>query len=375
MKFLHTGDLHIGKTLHEFPLLEDQKYILKQIIQIAEAEKTDAVLLAGDIYDRSIPPVEAVSLLDDFLTELTSKNIMVLAVSGNHDSGERLSFMSSVLEKQNIFIAGNSVEPLRRIEWEKNGEQITFVLLPFVKPAEVGAKSTDEAVRLILDREGLSGENTEKHHKYVLITHFFVTDAGKTPELSDSESPVHVGGIDNVEASAFSFFDYVALGHIHKPQKIGAGEIYYAGTPLKYSFSETQQEKSVVITEIGKEEMNVRRVPLKPLRDMRKIKGSMEELMKPEVVSLADAGDYIQATLTDKEELIDPIGTLRSVYPNIMQIVLEKNEQKSGETGQRAAQISQKSTLELFEEFFELLRGEEMDEARREEVREALEEV
>lgn len=375
MKFLHTGDLHIGKTLHEFPLLEDQKYILKQIIEIAEAEKTDAVLLAGDIYDRSIPPVEAVSLLDDFLTELTSKNIMVLAVSGNHDSGERLSFMSSVLEKQNIFIAGNSVEPLRRIEWEKNGEQITFVLLPFVKPAEVGAKSTDEAVRLILDREGLSGENTEKHHKYVLITHFFVTDAGKTPELSDSESPVHVGGIDNVEASAFSFFDYVALGHIHKPQKIGAGEIYYAGTPLKYSFSETQQEKSVVITEIGKEEMNVRRVPLKPLRDMRKIKGSMEELMKPEVVSLADAGDYIQATLTDKEELIDPIGTLRSVYPNIMQIVLEKNEQKSGETGQRAAQISQKSTLELFEEFFELLRGEEMDEARREEVREALEEV
>lgn len=375
MKFLHTGDLHIGKTLHEFPLLEDQKYILKQIIEIAEAEKTDAVLLAGDIYDRSIPPVEAVSLLDDFLTELTSKNIMVLAVSGNHDSGERLSFMSSVLEKQNIFIAGNSVEALRRIEWEKNGEQITFVLLPFVKPAEVGAKSTDEAVRLILDREGLSGENTEKHHKYVLITHFFVTDAGKTPELSDSESPVHVGGIDNVEASAFSFFDYVALGHIHKPQKIGAGEIYYAGTPLKYSFSETQQEKSVVITEIGKEEMNVRRVPLKPLRDMRKIKGSMEELMKPEVVSLADSDDYIQATLTDKEELIDPIGTLRSVYPNIMQIVLEKNEQKSGETGQRAAQISQKSTLELFEEFFELLRGEKMDEARREEVREALEEV
>lgn len=375
MKFLHTGDLHIGKTLHEFPLLEDQKYILKQIIEIAEAEKTDAVLLAGDIYDRSIPPVEAVSLLDDFLTELTSKNIMVLAVSGNHDSGERLSFMSSVLEKQNIFIAGNSVEPLRRIEWEKNGEQITFVLLPFVKPAEVGAKSTDEAVRLILDREGLSGENTEKHHKYVLITHFFVTDAGKTPELSDSESPVHVGGIDNVEASAFSFFDYVALGHIHKPQKIGAREIYYAGTPLKYSFSETQQEKSVVITEIGKEEMKVRRVPLKPLRDMRKIKGSMEELMKPEVVSLADSDDYIQATLTDKEELIDPIGTLRSVYPNIMQIVLEKNEQKSGETGQRAAQISQKSTLELFEEFFELLRGEKMDEARREEVREALEEV
>lgn len=375
MKFLHTGDLHIGKVLHEFPLLEDQKYILKQIIKIAEDEKTDAVILAGDIYDRSIPPVEAVSLLDEFLTELASKNILVLVISGNHDSGERLSFMSNVLEKQNIFIAGNSTEALQRIEWEKDGEQITFVLFPFVKPAEAGAKSTDEAVRLILEREGLSGKNNETNHKYVLITHFFVTDAGRTPELSDSESPVHVGGIDNVEASAFSFFDYVALGHIHKPQKIGSGEVYYAGTPLKYSFSETQQEKSVIITEIGKAEMNVRRVPLKPLRDMRKIKGSMEELMKPEVVSIADSNDYIQATLTGKEELIDPIGTLRSVYPNIMQIVLEKNEQKSGEMGQRAVQISQKSTLELFEEFFELLRGEKMDEARREEVRKALEEV
>ena len=375
MKFLHTGDLHIGKVLHEFPLLEDQKYILKQIIKIAEDEKTDAVILAGDIYDRSIPSVEAVSLLDEFLTELTAKNIMVLAISGNHDSGERLSFMNHVLEKQNIMIAGNSVEPLRRIEWEKNGEKITFVLLPFVKPAEVGAKSSDEAVRFILEREGLSGENKEKDHKYVLITHFFVTNAGKTPELSDSESPVHVGGIDHVEASAFSFFDYVALGHIHKPQKIGEGEVYYSGTPLKYSFSETLQEKSVIITEIGKAGTNVKRVPLKPIRDMRKIKGSMEELMKPEVVSLADSNDYIQATLTDKEELIDPIGTLRSVYPNIMQIVLEKNEQKTGETGQRAAQISQKSTLELFEEFFELLRGEKMDEARREEVRKALEEI
>lgn len=374
MKFLHTGDLHIGKVLHEMSLLEDQKYILKEIVTIAEEEKVDAVIIAGDVYDRSIPAVEAVSLLDEFLTELAEKEIMVLAISGNHDSGERLSFMSIVLEKQNIFISGNSVDRLQRIEWERNGEQVTFVLFPFVKPAEAGAKSSDEAVRLILEREGLCGENKEKNHKYVLVTHFFVTDAGRIPELSDSESPVHVGGIDNVEANAFSFFDYVALGHIHKPQKIGEREVYYAGTPLKYSFSEVLQEKSVLITEIGKEEIKVKCVPLKPLRDMRKIRGSMEELMKPEIVALADANDYIQAVLTDKEELIDPIGTLRSVYPNIMQIVLEKNELKSNASGQRAIQISQKTTLELFEEFFELLRGEKMDELRREEVRKALEE-
>lgn len=374
MKFLHTADLHLGKVLHEISLLEDQKHILKEIIKIAENEQADAVLLAGDIYDRSIPPVEAVSLLDEFLTELAKKGIMVLVISGNHDSGERLSFMSNILEKQNIIISGNRIEPLQRIEWKRNGEHVTFVLLPFVKPAEVGAKSSDEAVRIILKREGLSGENKEKNHKYVLITHFFVTDAGKTPELSDSESPVHVGGIDNVEASAFSFFDYVALGHIHKPQKIGTGEVYYAGTPLKYSFSEVAQEKSVLITEIGKEELQVKRVPLQPLRDMRKIRGTMKELMKPEIVSLADSNDYIQAVLTDKEELIDPIGTLRSVYPNIMQIVLEKNELKSGDIGRRVAQISQKTTMELFEEFYELLRDEKMDDARRDVVRNALEE-
>ncbi|MBQ6888176.1 MAG: exonuclease SbcCD subunit D [Lachnospiraceae bacterium] len=374
MKFLHTGDLHIGKVLHEMSLLEDQKYILKEIVKIAEQEKVDAVVVAGDVYDRSIPAVEAVSLLDEFLTDLSERNIMVLIISGNHDSGERLSFMNTVLEKQKIFIAGNSTENLSKIEWKKDGEQITFVLFPFIKPAQVGAKSSDEAVRLVLEREGLSGENKEKDHKYVLITHFFVTDGGKTPELSDSESPVHVGGIDNVEASAFSFFDYVALGHIHKPQKIGEREVYYAGTPLKYSFSEAAQEKSVVLIEIGKEEQSVKRIPLKPLRDMRKIRGSLQELMKPEITALADTNDYIQAVLTDKEELIDPIGTLRTVYPNVMQIILEKNEVKTKTTTNRAEQISQKSALELFEEFFELLRGEKMDEARREEVRKALEE-
>ncbi len=374
MKFLHTGDLHIGKVLHEMSLLEDQKYILKEIVKIAEQEKVDAVVVAGDVYDRSIPAVEAVSLLDEFLTDLSERNIVVLIISGNHDSGERLSFMNTVLEKQKIFITGNSTENLSKIEWKKDGEQITFVLFPFIKPAQVGAKSSDEAVRLVLEREGLSGENKEKDHKYVLITHFFVTDGGKTPELSDSESPVHVGGIDNVEASAFSFFDYVALGHIHKPQKIGEREVYYAGTPLKYSFSEAAQEKSVVLVEIGKEEQSVKRIPLKPLRDMRKIRGSLQELMKPEITALADTNDYIQAVLTDKEELIDPIGTLRNVYPNVMQIILEKNEVKTKTTTNRAEQISQKSALELFEEFFELLRGEKMDEARREEVRKALEE-
>lgn len=382
MKFLHTGDLHIGKILHEISLLEDQRYILQEIMQIAEKEKVDAVVIAGDVYDRSIPAVEAVSLLDNFLTELSQKGIAVLLVSGNHDSGERLSFMDTVLEKQRIFIAGDGTGKLSRVDFAEKEETITFVLLPFVKPAQVGAKNSDEAVRLILEREGLMGEKKEPGHRYVLVTHFFVTAGGREPELSDSESPVHVGGIDNVEVDAFSFFDYVALGHIHKPQKIGEREVYYAGTPLKYSFSETMQEKSVVLVEMQQGKTKVTRCPLHPLRDMRKIKGRLEELLKPEILSLADKtlftkdkGDYIQATLTNTEELIDPIGTLRSVYPNIMQIILEKNEGKSDTSGARAEHIRQKSIEELFEEFYEELRGEKMDEDRRNEVLRALEEV
>lgn len=372
MKFIHTGDLHIGKVLHEMSLLEDQKHILQEIVQIAEREKADAVVIAGDIYDRSIPAVEAVSLLDNFLTQLSQRGIAVLLISGNHDSGERLSFMDSVLKKQHIYIAGDACRELTRVDFPGQEETVTFVLLPFVKPAQVGAKNSDEAVRLILEREGLAGENTQKGRRYVLVTHFFVTDAGKEPERSDSESPVHVGGIDNVEADAFSFFDYVALGHIHKPQQIGERAIYYAGTPLKYSFSETMQQKSVILTELKNGKTTVRRILLHPLRDMRKIKGRLTDLIQPEITAQADTEDYIQAVLTDTEELIDPIGTLRGIYPNILQIILEKNERESEAAEKRAEAAEQKSIEELFSEFYMLLRGEEPDEERKNEVRQAL---
>ncbi len=373
MKFLHTGDLHIGKTLHEISLLEDQKYILKQIADVAKEEKVDALIVAGDVYDRSIPAVEAVSLLDDFLTEVSEAGIKILLISGNHDSGERLMFMEQILEKQNIFLAGDATEPLRCVTFEESDCKVTFVLLPFIKPALVGAKSSDEAVRRILERENFGGENNEENHKYVLVTHFFVTDCGREPELSDSETQVHVGGIDNVEASAFSFFDYVALGHIHKPQTIREQNIVYSGTPLKYSFSEVQQKKSVVIVEVDKSGVAVTRRPLFPMRDMRTIKGTLTELMKEEVATLADREDYIQAILTDKEELIDPIGTLRSVYPNIMHIILEKNEKDAAKKEQLSLEYTKKkSTEQLFEEFYTFLRGEEMDEARRCEVRRAM---
>lgn len=366
MKFLHTGDLHIGKTVHEFSMLEEQRHILKQMIEIAVHEEVDAVVIAGDVYDRSIPSTDAVNLLDDFLTDLTGRGIKVLLISGNHDSPERLGFADKILEKQGLYIAGTIEEKLKTVCFEDMYGEITFVLLPFTKPAVVGAASSQEAVELLLKK-------TEKGKgRNVLVTHFFVTGAsGEMPELSESETSVNVGGLEQVRADLFDGFDYVALGHIHKQQQIGTGNCYYAGSPLKYSFSECNQVKSVHLVTI-EETVQIRSISLEPIHQMRKIKGKLEELMKPEIVAAAPCDDYIQAMLTDEEELIDPIGTLRSVYPNVMQILLEKNERKNETEYATGIHMRQKSTLELFSEFYELVREMPLDEKREQIVKESL---
>lgn len=388
MKFLHTADLHIGRKIFEQSLIEDQKYILDRITEIAFAENVDAVVIAGDIYDRSIPATEAVTLLDEFLTKLVKGGIPVIAVSGNHDSAERVAFADRLLEGQGLYLAGGYREPLRTVTLEDEFGPVTFVCLPFVKPAEAGAASSAEAVEGILSRLPMT---LDLRSRYVLVTHFFVTgESGENPELSDSENDSQVGGLDSIPAGLFQSFSYVALGHIHKPQHMGMGKVYYAGSPLKYSFSEAKHEKSVNIVELGgggrKYEdsegdgqgaetaersgsgISVRKIPLTPLRDMRCIKGALAELISPEVVAECGQGreDYLQVTLTDTEELIDPMGTLRSVYPNVLQIIMEKNLQ--ADEGEYESRIvgQRKGTAELFGEFYELLKGEPMDEKRRE---------
>lgn len=368
MKLLHTGDLHIGKTVNGFSMMEDQRHILRQIYEISCGEKADALILAGDIYDRAIPPAEAVVLLDQFLTDMAAAGIPVFLISGNHDSPERLGFAGKLLEDKGIHIAGIYENGLKEVKVADHYGEVTFVLMPFVRPAAVGAKSSGEAVGHMLSKR-VKGKG-----RSVLITHYFVTDMGREPELSDGETTVHVGGLDNVEASLFDGFDYVALGHIHKPQRIGQREIYYAGAPLAYSFSEAGQEKSVNLVELKRKgEMAVRRIPLKPLHEMRRIRGRLEELMRPEIVAAGDADDYIRAELTDEEELVDPIGTLRSVYPNIMQIVLMKNEEKENMVYTTRLQERRKSIPELFQDFYEMIRGEKPDEERMEAVRAAAE--
>ena len=366
MKFLHTSDLHIGKNVNGFSMLEDQKHILEQMKQIAMEEKVDAVVVAGDIYDRAIPSTEAVELLDDFLTSLLAEKIPVLMISGNHDSGERVAFADRILEKQGLYIAGGDEGDVKRVTFEDEYGMVDFVCLPFVKPAVVGAKSSAEAVENILSGVPMTLDLRTRH---VLVTHFFVTgESGEAPELSDSETKVNVGGLDNVPASLFGMFDYVALGHIHKPQRIGKGETYYAGSPLKYSFSEVKGSKYVnVVTLKEKGVTDVVKRELIPIREMRILKGSLEELLaQGQSEDKATREDYIQAVLTDEVELLDPIGSLRSVYPNVMQIVLEKNLKEEEGTLDLNLDLGHKTTAELFMDFYEMLKGERPDEARME---------
>lgn len=382
MKFIHTGDLHLGKTVNDFSMLEEQKAILQQIIECAREERADAVVLAGDIYDRAIPPAEAVTLLNDFLTELVRLEIPVLMISGNHDSPERLGFAEEILQKKGITIAGVYRGELKKATFSDSYGKVTFVLMPYIKPSAVQAETCGEAVGRMLKKEGLA--DAAAKGRYVLVTHFFVTDGDRQPELSDGETSVHVGGLDNVEASLFAPFDYAALGHIHKPQRIGNRQVYYAGAPLAFSFSEAGKTKYMNLVELKeKGSLTVRQLPFRPLHEMRRIRGRIEELTAPDIVQAENKNDYIQAVLTNEEELIDPAGTLRSVYPNLMQIVLAKNEEKWLEwnedqgSGQEAGFWPEKrrSIHELFSDFYRLVRQEEPDEERKRVIEEAAREA
>lgn len=367
MKFLHTSDLHIGKVVNEFNMLEDQQHILKQIIEIAVEEEVAGVIIAGDIYDRPIPPADAVKVLDDFLTNLIDKGIKVLAINGNHDSSERLSFVNSLLEDKGLFLAATFQGDLKKVEMEDEFGQVFIYLMPYVKPQLVREfyqkpiDSYDMMVQVILEDTSIN-----LNARNILVGHHFVTNGGKEPELSDSETQLRVGGADNVDVSNFENFDYTALGHIHRPQKIAGKHVYYAGSPIKYSFSEVSHIKAVNIVELKeKGEIKVTKRQLSPLHDMRKIKGKLLDLIKEEVYSLGDVEDYISVTLTNDEELIDPIGTLRSVYPNIMQIIIEKNVTQTEVDKESSSRLKNKTTLELFEDFFELVTDRNVDEPRK----------
>lgn len=360
MKLIHLSDLHLGKRVNEFSMLEDQAFILQEILRIIDEEQPQAVLLAGDIYDKSVPSGEAVQLFDGFLWELSSRKLQVFVISGNHDSPERLSFGGRLMEGSGIHLSpvySGKVEP---VVLEDAYGPVNVYLLPFLKPAHVRRYFPEEEIGTYTEALGKAVEALEIHkeQRNVLVTHQFVTGASR----SDSEE-ISVGGSDNVDASVFDAFDYVALGHIHGPQNIGSPRIRYCGTPLKYSFSEAGQQKSVTVAELkekGSLEVTVR--PLTPLRDLREIRGSYLEVTAKSFYEGRNREDYLHITLTDEEDVPDGAAKLRVIYPNLMRLDYDNTRTRSRNLPEGAEEPETKSPLELFEEFYERQNNQPMTE-------------
>ena len=373
MKFIHLSDLHLGKRVYDFNLTEDQKYILKEILKVIDTENPDAVLIAGDIYDKSVPSTEAVELLDEFLYQLSGRDLQVFLISGNHDSPERLAFASRLISRTGIHLSpvyNGAVEPI--VLTDEFGP-VNVYLLPFVKPVHVRRFFPDENIESYNDalRTAVEALDIDRSERNILVTHQFVTGAIR----SDSEE-ISVGGTDNVDAAVFDGFDYVALGHIHGPQNIGSERIRYCGTPLKYSFSEAKHQKSVTVIDIAdKESISVRTVPLHPLRDMREIEGTYEELTYRPNYEGTDTDDYIHITLTDEEDIPDAIGKLRLIYPNLMSLDYNNSRTRSAGMLSDLEELQNKSPLVLFEEFYEQQNGRPMSEQQENFVRKIMENI
>ena len=363
MKLIHLSDLHIGKRVNEISMIEDQEFILHQILQIIEEEKADAVLIAGDVYDKSVPSAEAVTLFDDFLCQLAQRKIPTLIISGNHDSPERLAFGGRLMEECGIYISPVYDGSVATVTLSDEHGEVDFWLLPFIKPAHVkryfldaGIESYTDACRVAVEHMGIDASI-----RNVLLTHQFVTGS-----ITCESEEISVGGTDNVDASVFADFDYVALGHIHGPQNIGSNRIRYCGTPLKYSFSEERHHKSVTVVNLGpKGELELTLRPLVPKHDLRSIRGTFAELTDKTFYSCTATDDYLQVILTDEEDVPEAIGKLRVIYPNMMKLTYDNTRTRVNQIIDGAMDIQRKSPLELFDELYELQNNQPMSEEQR----------
>ncbi|MBP3689823.1 MAG: exonuclease SbcCD subunit D [Schwartzia sp.] len=374
MRFAHISDLHLGKRLHEVSFLEDQSHVLNEICEILRDEKPDAVLIAGDIYDKSMPSAEAVRLFDDFLSELSADGQKVFVISGNHDSAARVAYGGRIMAKSGVYLSAPEYRgEVFSVPLEDNAGPVDIFLLPFIKPIHVSLafkeekiESYTDAMRVAVERMGVNPKR-----RSVLVAHQFVTGAVR----SDSEE-VSVGGLDNVDASVFEPFSYVALGHIHRPQNIGSPRIRYSGTPLKYSFSEAKDEKSITIAELdAKGAVSVRTIPLKPDHDLREIKGTYDELMKKENYAGTATDDFLHIILTNEDDVPDAMRKLKTVYPNILRLDYDNARTKSGGAVEVVPEAETKTPMELVSEFYTMQNGQPMNEAQSEYIQRLAETV
>lgn len=365
MKLLHLSDLHLGKRVYEANFLEEQKYILEEIKQIINEEAPDAIMIAGDIYDKAVPPIEAIQLFDDFVTFCAAAKLPLCIISGNHDSTERISFASRLLDKQGIYFSPGYDGSVRSVKFIDEYGEVFVHMLPFIKPAhvkrvypEAEIENYEQAMQTVLAHMEL---DTSKRN--VLMLHQFVTGAS----MCDSDYAA-VGGLEQLPFTLFDAFDYVALGHIHGPQKIGRETIRYCGTPLKYSFSEVSHKKSVTVVELKeKGEIALRTILLKPLHDMRCIQGSYMELTNRVNYIGTAVEDYLQITLTDEEDIPDAVGRLRTIYPNLLKLTYDNTRTRESKQALQQAGIpaERRTPLQFLEELYQLQNQKEMNEEQK----------
>ena len=363
MKLIHLSDLHLGKRVNEFPMLDDQKHILWEILRIIGEEKPDGVVIAGDVFDKTVPPAEAVSLLDEFLVRLAGMKLEVYMISGNHDSAERIAFGGRLIDASGVHLSPVFTGEIAPCVFRDGEGEVRIWMLPFIKPVDVRRAFPDEeitdytsAVRAVIRRMDI-----DPSARNVLVAHQFVTGAAR----SESED-VSVGGMDNVDAGVFDGFDYVALGHIHGPQHIGRKTVRYCGTPLKYSFSEKDHQKSVTVVTLGKKgETEIRTVPLVPKHEMREIRGTYNELTLLQNYEGTATDDYLRVVLTDEDDVPDELARLRTIYPNIMKLDYDNTRTRASAEVGAAEDTERKSGIDLFDEFFTAQNGQGLSEEQR----------
>ena len=374
MKIIHLSDLHLGKRVNGFSMIEDQKYILDRILNIIKEERPDAVLIAGDVYDKTIPSAEAVELLDDFLVRLSEKGQEIFLISGNHDSPERLAFGGRIMDHSGIHFSPVYNGKTAAFPIQDEFGTAYIYMLPFIKPASVRSFFPDEEIVSYTDavRCAVSNMHIDESVRNILVTHQFVTGAVR----SESEE-ISVGGSDNIDASVFDGFDYVALGHIHGPQNIGSERIRYCGSPLKYSFSESSHVKSVTVAEMKeKGNLTVKKVPLVPLRDMYEIKGRYEDItLKSFYEGKGYEDGYTHITLTDEDDVLNAVSRLRVIYHNLMKLDYDNERVRHNAEIYETEDMDHKSPVRLFEEFYCLQNGVVMTEEQIKLTKEMVEKI
>lgn len=369
MRFIHLSDLHIGKRVNGFPMLEDQRYILEQILKKTKESAADAVIIAGDIYDKPVPSAEAVDLFDDFLVGLTRLGVRVFLISGNHDSAERISYAGRLLRESQVYISPRFDGILHPVPVSDDFGTVNVYLIPYIHPSlvrnawpEEKISSYDDAMRVLLEKSGV-----DPGARNLAVVHQFVTAGGQSPEETDSEEK-HVGGLDNVDVSAFDAFDYVALGHLHGQQRIGRDTIRYAGSPLKYSFSEEKQNKSITLAELKeKGKVTYDLLPLEARRDLRTVRGSFEEVTSPEFTARLKGDDYYRVILTDENDVPNALSRLRRrFYENLMILEYDNTRTSSDVRIEAEEGEEEKEPIEVLGDLYQMQNGREMSPLQKE---------